>query len=423
MSFASNYLLKYSYCREGIVEAIPSAFLSIIVTLPCYREDKVIQSLESLYSCHRPNGKVEVLILVNHPETVNSEEINYHLKLYNHICNWCETHQLDWLTFYPILKVLPEKDAGVGLARKILMDEAVRRFHFLNKPNGIITGFDADCTCSNNYFVEIEKAFFSNQKLNACSIYFEHPVKGNDFSPEIYEAIILYELYLRYYVEGLRYAGYPYSFHTLGSSFAVTAETYALQGGMNKRKAGEDFYFLNKVMLLGGYGEINSTTVFPSPRTSDRVPFGTGAAVKRYISDKSEGRYTYNPESFIILKQFVEEIDMLYSDINLNEFQCQIHPLLLNFLFSHNWELALDEIRKNARQLKTFNKRFFQWFDGLKVLQAIKYMHNNGMNKVPINQAVLSLLELNQIACSNTEPEQLLFILREKQRNDHFYLR
>lgn len=423
MSFASNYLLKYSYCREGIVETIPSAFLSIIVTLPCYREDKVIQSLESLYSCHRPEGEVEVLILINYPETTCSEERNYHLKLYNHIQRWCKIHQLDRLKFYPILKELPDKDAGVGLARKILMDEAVRRFNMLNKPDGIIAGFDADCICSNNYFIEIEKAFVSNKKLNACSIYFEHPIRGNEFSREIYEAIILYELYLRYYVEGLRFAGYPYAFHTLGSSFAVTAKAYALQGGMNKRKAGEDFYFLNKVMLLGGYGEINGATVFPSPRISDRVPFGTGAAVKRYISNKFEGSYTYHPQSFIILKQFIEKIDSLYSDVNLNELQFQMHPILLKFLLLHNWEKVVDEIRKNAGQLKTFKKRFFQWFDGLKVLQAIKYMHNNGINKVPIEQAVITLLELNQISCQESQPQQLLYILREKQKTDHFYLR
>ena len=37
---------------------------------------------------------------------------------------------------------------------------------------------------------------------------------------------------------------------------AVRADAYLRQGGMNRRKAGEDFYFLNKFMVLGGYGEM-----------------------------------------------------------------------------------------------------------------------------------------------------------------------
>ena len=74
------------------------------------------------------------------------------------------------------------------------------------------------------------------------------------------------------------------------------------QGGMNKRQAGEDFYFLHKIIPLGHFGEINTTRVIPSPRPSDRVPFGTGRAVRDYLAThKFE---TYPLEAFRDLKQF-----------------------------------------------------------------------------------------------------------------------
>jgi hypothetical protein len=137
----------------------------------------------------------------------------------------------------------------------------------------VIACFDADCTCDPNYLAATENFFQSQPSAPGASIYFEHPLDGENREP-----IALYELHLRYYVEALRYAGFPHAYHTIGSSMAARADPYFKQGGMNKRKAGEDFYFLHKIIPLGGFGEINDTRVIPSPRASHRVPFGTGRA-------------------------------------------------------------------------------------------------------------------------------------------------
>src|SRR5213594_3575687 len=93
--------------------------------------------------------------------------------------------------------------------------------------------------------------------------------------PKVAEAIAAYELHLRYYVRALRYAGFPYAHHTIGSCMAVRADVYKKQGGMNKRQAGEDFYFLQKIIPLGHFTDLTETKVIPSSRPSDRVPFGT----------------------------------------------------------------------------------------------------------------------------------------------------
>jgi len=51
-----------------------------------------------------------------------------------------------------------------------------------------------------------------------------------------------------------------------------TVDSYIAVRGMNRREAGEDFYFLNKLAKLGDIGQIHATTVYPSARPSRRVP-------------------------------------------------------------------------------------------------------------------------------------------------------
>ena len=86
-------------------------------------------------------------------------------------------------------------------------------------------------------------------------------------------------------MEAQCHALFPFAFHTIGSSMAVRASSYMRQGGMNKRKAGEDFYFQQKIIPLCGFTECNSTVVYPSPRPSYRVPFGTGRAMLGYLQN------------------------------------------------------------------------------------------------------------------------------------------
>ncbi len=144
------------------------------------------------------------------------------------------------------------------------------------------------------------------------NVYFEHPVSGTEFPENVYRGIIDYELHLRYINQFLRFAGFPFAYHTIGSCFGVRADIYAAQGGMNKRKAGEDFYFLHKIIPLGHFAELNTTRVIPSPRPSDRVPFGTGVAVGKYLSSNEAGTLTYAPECFLTLRLLLQQVKRLF---------------------------------------------------------------------------------------------------------------
>ncbi len=129
--------------------------------------------------------------------------------------------------------------------------------------------------------------FYNRKERKACSIRFEHPLSGSEFPDEVYRYVTMYELHMRYFYQAVKYSGYPYAFHAIGSAIAFRASAYLKAGGMNRKQAGEDFYFIQKLIPQGGFFALNSTTVHPSPRTSDRVPFGTGAVISKLIETSS----------------------------------------------------------------------------------------------------------------------------------------
>lgn len=299
------------------------------------------------------------------------------------------------LQFHPIFAGnLPRKQAGVGLARKIGMDEAAFRFAKLNRYRGIIACFDADSTCSSNYLLELEKLWNEFSNTAGCSIHFEHPLSGIDFSPSIYEGIAQYELHLRYYIEGARYINHPHSFHTIGSSMACSANAYLQHGGMNKRKAGEDFYFLQKIIPHGEHRELNSACIYPSPRPSDRVPFGTGNAIGKMIDQNFAPFLSYNMEAWEGLKHFFELSDNLYQERpNLSRFLSQLEPSLAQFLIDNKFNSGIEEVRANTSSAGSFRKRFYLWFDAFKLLKYMNYAHHGHFKRKPVAVEALKMAQ------------------------------
>ena len=284
---------------------------------------------------------------------------------------------------------MPKKHAGVGLARKIGMDEAVRMFESIDNHDGVILCFDADCHCEPNFLSEVFNYFNNNPASSGCAINFEHPLNGI-LDDRVYKGITYYELHLRYYVDALKYAEFPYAYHTIGSSMAVRSSAYQKQGGMNRRKAGEDFYFLHKIIPLGHFGEITSTTVYPSPRASNRVPFGTGRAVGEWLAGEQEDYLTYHYQIFEDLKIFMNQVDSYFQvdEKGLKELILDLPRSISGFIVSLNFEIKLKEIQGQSTNLQSFRKRFFQWFDGFRVLKYVHFARDNFCPNIPTTEAV-----------------------------------
>jgi hypothetical protein len=284
----------------------------------------------------------------------------------------------------------------VGLARKILMDEAVRRFSAVGNPRGIIASLDADVVVDPGY-LEALVSHFRSVDPDGCSVYFEHPLSPEApapfeaFPPGVYDAITRYELHLRYWVNSVRSTGYPYAFHTVGSCFAVRADVYCMEGGMNRRQGGEDFYFIQKVAQRGRWSDCNTTRVVPSPRPSGRVPFGTGPAVERFTREGTTLR-TCHPEPFRMLEGFFSLLGRLGGEPLPGPVLGDQPGVLRDFLGTQQFAGALMEIRSNSASPGAFRKRFWRWFNMLRIMKFLHYARDNGYPDMEVGEAASRFL-------------------------------
>ncbi|MDR2690997.1 MAG: hypothetical protein LBB73_01655, partial [Dysgonamonadaceae bacterium] len=274
--------------------------LPVIIVVPCYKEPNVIQTVHSLFRCEHGDFKVEIILLVNSYGIDSDEIIEINRRSYREISGFASANNTGNFFLTPVwVENLPGRQTGAGLPRKLGMDEAIR--HFRGNKSGILVSLDADCLVEKNYLMEIHRNF-KQYDLNSATIAFHHPIEHLDEANPLRRAAVQYEMYLHYYRSALEYCGYPYPYFTVGSAFAVTAETYARVGGMGKQQSGEDFYFLQKVFPLGKTKYIDTTCVYPAARISDRVPFGTGPTLRKMLNENTTVKQTYQFESFESLK-------------------------------------------------------------------------------------------------------------------------
>lgn len=414
MGFASGYLEKSALFPELIKEA-PDKNTGIIIVVPAYDEPGISRLFDSLLLCSQVPCRVELLVVINAPGDATAESLRNNQITIENIETWKRDHHSSFFRVYTIIAdPFPVKGWGVGLARKTGMDEAVRRFASIGFSGGVILNLDADCLVAENYLVAVFNEFLSKKDRSACSIYFEHPLSGIDFQDEVYQYITLYELHLRYYFQGLLYSGFPYVFHTVGSSTGVKVLPYIKAGGMNRKQAGEDFYFIQKLVPAGGYFSLNSTVVYPSPRPSFRVPFGTGASITKLTASGETLLLTYNILAFNELKSFFRLAEDCY-DYRPDEFTLfykSLPPGLKSFIQEEELCGKMAEIKNNTSGFQSFMKRFFGWFNMFRIVKYLNYVHSGLYDKKSVLVSAAELLEVRGIRLLSGEPADLLHYYR-----------
>ncbi|MFW6100679.1 MAG: glycosyltransferase [Bacteroidota bacterium] len=427
MGFANQYIENNKLFRD-FISVYPRKDLKYIVVIPSYNEDRITNTLDALWEAQRPRHSVEVIVLVNASQCTPESVKENNRRTISEIEIWQAVHNDSSFNVFALcVQNLSEKDFGAGLARKIGMDEAISRLDKLDRHDGYIISLDADTIVDENYFKTIEQTVKQMPGINAGIIYFEHPAEGNEFTQAVYDAVVKYELFLRYYNQALRWTGFPYAFHTIGSAFFVSAQAYVKQGGMIRRKAGEDFYFLNKIFQLGNIREVHSTTVYPSPRISGRVLFGTGPEVEKIIKYPDKSYLTYNPKAFQSLKRFFSGIDQLFQcrNTDIQNFLNMLDPGLRGFLQSIGFQREIKRINDNCKRIEVFRKHFFQWFGGLKIVRYMHLLHEEHFRKVPVHQAASEMLEIlgySKIlsSLSSFDSRRLLHAYRNIERESEF---
>lgn len=380
-----KYFQRFGY-QNPVIQSPVDSSTSIIVVIPCFNEPDLLGTLESLEQADS-RSVVEVIIVVNQAEGAVSETASQNQKTIRAFQEWnkqMRTHR------YFLIEALdlPKKKSGVGLARKIGMDEAAHRLDS-KRNNSFIVCLDADCRVDQNYFQAIDQHLKSYPQSPGCSLYFEHPIEGEDYDEEIYAGIINYELFLRFYTHVQRKLDLPYAYHTVGSSMAVKPAAYMKQGGMNKRKAGEDFYFIHKIIQLGGFTVCNTTCVRPSPRVSDRVPFGTGKAIGDWIDEGSQTYYTYATENYLILKDWLKEVSHFFE----GQPPFSGHPVFDQFLKQIGVKDAIQRIKENTSNQVTQMQKFYQWFDAFQLMKAFHFLRDHNAPNILLVKAAGQLID------------------------------
>ncbi len=218
----------------------------------------------------------------------------------------------------------------------------------------------------------------------------------------------------------MQWCGYPHSIHTVGSSFAVKASSYVKQGGMNRRQAGEDFHFLHKMVLLGEYGTVKDATVYPAARISHRVPFGTGAALKKWEEGDRELYSTYALNSFDTLRPLFRNPGLFFNADRVTWLELiePVDPVLQNYLVQTETLNRLDELKKNCSDLKMFTRRFYHLVNAFWIIQYLNLSESrDGGKGILVEEASKLLTKLEVATSGDMNARDLLEIYRELDFN------
>ncbi|MFV0554469.1 MAG: glycosyltransferase [Mangrovibacterium sp.] len=352
----------------------PSDDLFLSVVIPAHNEPDLLRCIDSLAACHMTKHDVEVIVVVNESEGTPPEVLKQNARSLHQLEEWKQNHQQAPFKLHSIHPApFRHKFRGVGSARKAGMDEVIHRYHSINQPQGIIISLDADTLVEPNYLTAIETHFLQNPHSIGCTIDFKHRIDELD-NVHQKEGMQRYEQYLHDFKNSLQLTGYPHAIHTIGSAFACRANAYAKQGGMPRRQAGEDFYFLHKLTNMGKLSELHETCVYPSARVSDRVPFGTGPSIQRWLDGDNSIGMNYNRQAFLDLRDFFASMPELHHAQTTTKYT----EILNLFLDVDNfWTQMLPQLQRNSGSFQSFEKHFFQYFNTFKIIQFLNFCHPN----------------------------------------------
>jgi hypothetical protein len=395
-SEVKNYLALFASEKWGLELNCNRLFDNIII-VPCLDEfdtlPKMLNSLEANNEFYL--SKTLLIIVINN--SVSADElikIN-NVKTYEFLKQkyFCKKSQLNVgiVNAFEGIKAFDEKNAGVGLARKTGMDLALKYFDYKSHKKKTMICLDADCEVETNYLEAIINEF-NNFETNAAYVNFEHSLNNSE---TINRAIIAYEIFLRYYVLGLTYSDSPFAFHSVGSTMICDYKAYIKIQGMNKRKAAEDFYFMEKLAKVYPIKKISETKIYPAARPSYRVPFGTGQRINRYLAGTHNEYELYSSEIFDVLKNW-NNLFFLNNKLSSKEILVEsekIHPQLHVFLNNSKFSEQFEKIQDNSANANQLSIQKKLWFDGFKTLKLVHFLRDNAFPNVDMSFALDKMFE------------------------------
>lgn len=423
MTALAKYLERYAEPETQQLTGFPGHFQQGLV-VPVYREHRdVAKRFCDFAATHQ---STLLILVVNRPDSGTVEQI-----LADKL--WCQQFlayqrfapaQLRWTSCQDRLKLYAlEQDSavlvvdralqgpaipaqqGVGLARKIGADILCRLIREQKVLSPWIANTDADALLPAEYFSALTASSeTSPAAIPAAIIYpYEH-IFADSQAPVL--ATLLYEFYLHYYVAGLQYAGSPYGYHTLGSTITAHYRHYAQVRGFPKRAGAEDFYLLNKLAKTGAIESLQGPVIQLQARISDRVPFGTGPAVKSLtMAAEPLAMALYHPHCFCYLRLFLQSLLKLAelgpadipqlpqhiadtaASLCADNGSGSVTPEhLLALCQSLQLQAALEHSLSHGKDAKTRLNHLRQWFDGFKTLKLVHRVRDQWLPSIDYRQ-------------------------------------
>jgi len=336
---------------------LSNGFHTVAVIPACDELDEIGNTLASLF----PAEDEAVLVVVNHPANASARVREASAKLLARFrSNTLFLRNLHWID-------APDLTGGVGEARKLGMDAVIASQNPEQIEDKVLASLDADTVVEPDYFSGIREGFADAPPPAALSIPFRH---RQGATPEEEAAIRKYEAYLDRYVGKLREAGSPYAFQTVGSAFAVRMSAYVRAGGMRVRKGGEDFYFLQAVAKTGRVVSGDRVLVHPSPRPSERVPFGTGPAVRKLMEGIAPAEIS--DAAFGTLKRVLDRVSDPALLEDAERLLSELDPIPGVFLREEGFTAVWPKVLQNTpTRPEARRAAFHNWFDGLRTLRLL----------------------------------------------------
>jgi hypothetical protein len=401
-SVAAKYLDRYGTAETGHLKSFPGRYQRAVV-IPAFAEP-----VEFLHQLRREPlsapGTLTILV-INAPVNATTENIAFTRELAAHLV---EFGQPIWASDNMDLRETPSGSAvltvhryeenhrlpdrcGVGLARRIGCDCALRLFLDGRVHDPLIRNTDADA--------RLPGSWFDTAATDAGGVVYPFTHRPPE-DPALTLAGQLYELSLHYYVLGLRWAGSPFAFHSVGSTIAVDARAYARVRGFPKRSGGEDFYLLNKLAKVSTIHCPTQPFVELETRPSERVPFGTGPAVNRIarLERPTEELKVYDSRCFDFVREWIRQFEQFWSDgergasHRVRKSLSERFPadMVRDWADEFDIDDALGHAFKHADSKAAFVRHMHVWFDAFRTLKTVHFLRNRCFASQPLTVTFLN---------------------------------
>ncbi|MEH2373592.1 glycosyltransferase family A protein [Nostoc sp.] len=193
------------------------------------------------------------------------------------------------IALHIVEKTLPPAEAYIGRVRQILMDEAYHRLSSLGRTRGVIASTDGDSQVSPTWIAANLYEISCGADAVGGRILVEqagranlHPYARTCYLREVGYRYLITEL--ETYLDPDPYDSFPRHYQHYGASLAVTAEMYALAGGLPPVRTPEDVAFYRALVRVNArFRHSSLVRVVTSARQIGRTNVGLANQLSQWI--------------------------------------------------------------------------------------------------------------------------------------------